>query len=134
MKIHSNILTQQDIRDCVPDGCYLAGHYARNGVDWASIHEEGSRSHARGFTVRLSGSSKSVMQSLPDRAATWDEWGIFLAAIYERDPDALCGWYKTHDDFILRTTEEAERIAKFFPADSVEARTHQAPWLKTASV
>ena len=124
MKLHSDILTEQDIRDCVPAGCYLAGHYAKDGVTWASIHVEGSRSRARGFTVRLSGSHKSTMQSLPDKAATWDEWGIFIDALFQRDPDAKIGWYGSRDNFINVTTDEYNRCKTYRPD-----LNRTAPWL-----
>ena len=124
MKIHSNIITEQDIREAVPQGCYLAGHYNRDGIDWASVHVEGSRSHERGFTVRLSGSSKSTMQRLPDKAATWDEWGIFIDRLFTIDPDAKIGWYADRDDFISKTRDEYERCHTYRPD---LGRT--APWL-----
>lgn len=124
MKIHSNILTEQDIRNCVPDGCYLAGHYAKDGVTWASIHTEGSRSHERGFTVRLSGSNSHTMQNLPDKAASWDEWGVFIDRIFKLDPEAKVGWYKTRDDFISITTDEYNRCKLYRPDLG-----RKAPWL-----
>lgn len=125
MKIHSDTLTAADIRSFVPDGCYLAGFYHRGDV-WTSIAEEGSRSREFGFVVRLSGSSKSVMQRLPDKAATWDEWGIFIAAIFDADPDAICGWYKSREDFIAKTCDKYNRIKQYRP-DML--KTHSAPWL-----
>lgn len=127
MKIHSNILTEQDIREAVPAGCYLAGHYAKDGVTWASVHREGSRKRQNGFTVRLSGSSKSTMHSLPDKAATWDEWGIFIAELFRRDPDAVCGRYASYDDFISKTRDEYERCSQYRPD-----LKRTAPWLQAA--
>lgn len=104
MNIHTNKLTAAAIRECVPEGCYLAGHYDRiSGIDWASIHQYGSRSHHIAYSVRLSGSSKSTMTNLPDKAATYDEWGFFLAEIFARDPQAKCGGYNGREDFIVQT-------------------------------
>ena len=123
MKIHSNTLTAQDIRAAVPDGCYLAGHYIDD--EWATVHLLGSRTRDHAFSVRLSGSSKSTMRSLPDKSATWDEWGIFIAAIYERDPDAICGgWYSSRQDFIDKTRAEYERVSRYRPDLNLKA-----PWL-----
>lgn len=129
MKIHSDTLTLQDIRSAVPEGCYLAAFYHK-GDEWTSIGQEGSRSRERGFVVRLSGSSKSTMQRLPDKAATWDEWGIFIAAIFAHDPDAICGWYSSLQDFIDKTTAEHDRI-KQWRRDILP--THSAPWLAQRS-
>jgi len=127
MFIHSDILTEQDIRDAVPSTCYLAGHYdQRDGVTWASIHVANSRSRAKRFSVRLSGSNKRTTRNLPDKAATWDEWGIFIAAVFKLDPDAKVGWYKTREDFMEITRREHERISQYRPD---LAPTHTAPWL-----
>lgn len=122
MKIHSNTLTVQDIRAAVPDGCYLARHYIDD--ERATVHTLGSRTRDHAFSVRLSGSSKSTMRHLPDKSATWDEWGIFLARLFKLDPQAVCGWYKSHADFIEKTRAEYERCAANRPD---LGRT--APWL-----
>jgi hypothetical protein len=102
MIIHSDQLSEDEIRACVPDGCYLAAHYNRD-KDWASVHRQGSRSHKIAFSVRLSGSSKYVMANLPDKAATYDEWGEFIAALFFNDEDAKIGNYKNAADFDLQT-------------------------------
>ena len=69
MKIHSDILTYFDFQPCVPDGCYLAYFEGQDGYDHV-VDTVGSRQRLRAFVVRLSGSNKSVMQGLPDKAAT----------------------------------------------------------------
>lgn len=58
----------------------------------------GSRTHDRSFDVHLTGSSNRRAMSPPkphgasdDYAATWDEWGVFLAHVFAADPDARCG-------------------------------------------
>lgn len=38
-----------------------------------------------------------------DYAATWDEWGTFLARIFDLDPTAICGQYDGADDFAWQT-------------------------------
>lgn len=127
MKIHSDTLTFQDILECVPRGCYLAS-FEHPHIGYTNIGFEGSRKREHGYVVRLAGSSPYRMQRLPDKSATWDEWGIFIAAIYERDPDAVVGWYKTRAEFIEITTKEHERISTYRP-DLLP--THRAPWLET---
>lgn len=128
MKIHSDTLTLSDIRNAVPNGCYLAAFDHKD--DYTSIGEEGSRKRSRGYVVRLSGSSKYNMQRLPDKAATWDEWGIFIAALFAADPNAICGWYSSRDDFIEKTCDEHNRI-KTYRRDLLP--THSAPWLAQCS-
>jgi hypothetical protein len=126
VKIHSDTLDYIDIRGAVPDGCYLAV-FDRKGFGRTTCGEEGSRARARGFVVRLSGSSNYNMAKLDDKAATWDEWGIFINELFKLDPDALIGHYPTRDNFIEQTQREAERIATYRPD---LAPTHSAPWLE----
>lgn len=38
-----------------------------------------------------------------EMAASWTEWGWFLARVFERDPLARCGQYKDLDDFNVQT-------------------------------
>src|SRR5690606_21142873 len=59
----------------------------------------GSRSHARAFEVRLEGNgghrnSGAYGAQTDEQAATWDEWGIFLARLYAIDPEMVCGTIK----------------------------------------
>jgi hypothetical protein len=125
MLIHSDKLTEGTIRDCVPAGTYLAAHYNRN-EEWASVHTQGSRSRERAYSVRLSGSSKHTMQNLPDKSATWDEWGEFISALFDIDPKAIIGIYKGRNNFIDSTMNEHERIT-MYRQDLLP--THSAPWL-----
>jgi hypothetical protein len=124
MLIHSNTLSFIDLRECAPQGTYLAGHYHKNGLDWGDVHRYGSRSHDHALSVRLSGTSKYAMRSLPDKSATWDEWGNFIAALFKRDPEAKIGQYENCDDFILKTSREYERMSTYRPDLGV-----QASWL-----
>jgi len=113
MKIHSDTLTDQDILNAAP-----------RSTHFVEFEEAGSRSRKRAWNVRLSGSSKYSMQGVEGKAATWDEWGIFIAALFKFDPEAKIGWYKSYDHFIEFTTEERDRCAQYRPD---LGRT--APWL-----
>lgn len=124
MKIHSDILIPQDILAAVPDGCYLAV-FNQPGFGRTRIGREGSRKREKGFIVRLSGSSKHNMRNLPDKSATWDEWGVFIDALYSRDPNALIGFYGSREKFIKVTTEEYERCKRY--RRDLDRR---APWLR----
>lgn len=94
------------------------------GVD-ATIKVKGSRSHARAFDVKLTGTSGRRPNSgrygatdfgSDDHAATWDEWGMFLAALYAIDEtimvpriyaDAADFHFKTGNRF--KTLEAADQ-------------------------
>lgn len=120
MKIHTNILTFQDLYAAVPRGCYLAFFTTSDRPNEPRLFvEAGSRSHERSYTVRLSGSSPYVMQGRTvenAKAATWDEWGLFIAALFKRDAAATIGNYKGVEDFIAKTTADHERNPEKYPA------------------
>jgi hypothetical protein len=75
--------------------------------------EHGSRTHARAFEVQLSDGAGNAWRNSGQygaatwdgNAATWDEWGIFLAHLYGADPGARVGGslkrpiYADADDF-----------------------------------
>jgi len=81
------------------------------GVDLVKCEEHGSRTHARAFEVSLRGSSRrrpNFWDGSDCYAATWDQWGIFLAHIFDADTDARCGsvkhpTYRDGDDFHAKT-------------------------------
>lgn len=63
--------------------------------------EKGSRSHERAYDVQLTGHSARAVNAgtaryanrgaAAERAATWDQWGIFLGSLYAVDPAMLVG-------------------------------------------
>lgn len=76
---------------------------------WAdTCTPKGSRSRKRAFDVHLSatpgkdrfGKARRAPQT-PNgaRAATYDEWGLFIAQVFRLDPDAIFGPYKGRDHF-----------------------------------
>lgn len=94
MKVHSDNLTTADF--------YKAGAIAKVGI--VSLSPEGSRSKTHGYKVYLTGSAKHMSQhNYSIRAASWDEWGYFLAHLFSVDPDAVCGPYKGISDFDSQT-------------------------------
>ncbi len=104
MKIHSNVLTHDHFAD--------AAHYASKasgGEVWTIREDErGSRSHARAFDVILVGDGtfgRRRTMSGEGIAATWAQWGHFLAALYRIDPNAKAGPYNGADDFHGQTRE-----------------------------
>lgn len=79
MKLHSDFLEASDLR--------LAARHA--GVRFTTFEERGSRSRAARFDVILSGSSsrnQNFSRGSGNKAATWDEWGVFLAILFFLDP------------------------------------------------
>lgn len=82
MRIHSDKLTYQDF--------LRAGSWAQ--VYLIEFAECGSRSRAKAFEFSLTGSSSYQRNfGAGGQAATWDEWGMFLAFLFQVDPNAHCG-------------------------------------------
>lgn len=63
-------------------------------VNFTRYGEGKSRSHVRVFDVILTGESRRHQNGGPDKAATWDQWGVFLSVLFSRDPNAVCGTVK----------------------------------------
>ncbi len=94
MRIHSNVLTQDDLTVAAN----LAGvwHIKR------SEHKSRKRSHA--FEVALAGDAAHRSQADRDEfGATWDQWGIYLAALFQRDPAMVATYYADAEDFHFQT-------------------------------
>ena len=81
--------------------------------------EHGSKSRARAFDVHLTGSSKRRpnRRSDPDAyAATWDQWGVFIAALFVLDRTlTIPRAYKDEREFHLRTDS---RFVRGWPEDA----------------
>ena len=115
MRIHSDILTRQDIYTAVDN---LPGVY----VD---VTEHGSRTHAAAYEVSLEGNGYAKNTGKygagDEIAATWDEWGVFLARLFDKDPDARCGAakypaYRNGYDFHAQTNDRFANLE--LPADT----------------
>jgi len=90
MRLHSDILTRTDIREATRA-------FGMTGVR-VEITDHGSRARERAFEVHLTGTSprrpnsgSATGPNQDDYAATWDEWGMFFAALFEVDPNMIAG-------------------------------------------
>lgn len=127
MNIHSNAVDYFEIkRAASAAGCSV------------EVEEFQSRSASNGFRVYLSGSSPHLQNrynahGYRDQAATWDEWGMFFAALYLIDPSMIVGSsrkkaiYSGTRDFSFKTEY---RFTSIRPADMVH-KTHQ--WVMNES-
>lgn len=100
MRIHTDVLTFQDL--------IAAAEIAR--VDLVDSDEHGSRSRIRAFNVKLEGESRrrpngGSSGAGSGYAATWDQWGVFLAVLFERDPEMLTPYYTDAENFADRTAD-----------------------------
>src|SRR5258705_6579708 len=82
MRIHSNTLTHEDFADAAK----------RAGVSIVELSEHGSQSRKHAFKFALEGTSGRPRGfGAGGEAATWDEWGIVFAHLFNVDPDAHTG-------------------------------------------
>lgn len=100
MRIHTSA-TEPDVR--------AAALVARATI--VRLSEHGSRTCERAFEVILEGESSRARNGgrygteTSNKAATWDQWGVFLAALYRTDPQLVCWAYSGAHEFHMRTAE-----------------------------
>ena len=104
MKLYSTRITSEDIGNAARTaGVGFQDTFSRKGW-FVPIREFRSRSGAPAFEFFLHGSSPYRAQhDRSEFAATWTEWGIFIAALFEIDPDATIGHYKGQAEFMRLT-------------------------------
>lgn len=97
VRLHLMTATDRDISRAI---CY-AGNRSGRRVGTIRWDEYSSRSHTTARDVVLTGSARHRSQANRDEyAATFDEWGWFLAFLYSVDPDIKCaGIYRDGDEF-----------------------------------
>jgi hypothetical protein len=100
----------------------MAARFAR--ADVVKLERHGSRSRDHAFDVKLEGESRrrpnggsSGVEYGSGYAATWDQWGVFLAVLFDLDPNALTPYDSGREAFTARTHE------RFMPTESVEGVT-----------
>jgi hypothetical protein len=104
MRIHANTLTRLQVCE--------AARIAR--VDFGRLTGHGSRKRDHAFDVTLTGESRrrpnsGAGGSGDEYAATWDQWGVFLAVLFHADDSVTTGPY---------ADAEAFGRATFWPVDA----------------
>ena len=122
MKVYSDTLTINDLYACLPSGVGIAG-----------VREIGrARKRARGWELSLEGydarhtrRTNSGQYGAGERfAATWDDHGVWMNNLYERDPNAHIAWYENREDFYEKTAREM-----LWRRDAKRGVRAEAPWL-----
>ena len=96
MRFHTDTLTHDDI--------YAAARVAQVSVETSSRHGSRSRDHA--FEISLRGNSRrrpNFYNGDGQYAATWDQWGVFIAFLFKCDSSLLSRTDKNADAFHERT-------------------------------
>lgn len=89
MRIWSDTLTRQDF--------YTAEHKAQANI--IELTEHKARKRGARWEVKLSGDSPYMTAGGRAHAATWDQWGIFLAKLFELDPEMTTQYYRDAAEF-----------------------------------
>lgn len=117
MKIHSDVITYQDIWNAEKIAS-VGGH----GKVYLEFVSQGSRSRKNAFEVHLEGDGSVSKRKPNDRgnsdrqyAATWSQWGWFLAALYEIDPEMKCAYYADLEDYNIKTDNAFADVTKIDP-------------------
>lgn len=114
MKLHSDILDGPAIFNALR-AAKTAGKVTHD-IYFVQFNASGSRSRARGFDIQLGTDDRTTGPTKSRRyknsgkygadaiwAATYDEWGWFIAYLFDTDPDATFGPYKGQQDFEGKT-------------------------------
>jgi hypothetical protein len=103
MKIYSDVLLTADFTTALPGSAFYFEHLRPL---------EKVRLRQRGWEVLMgrAGSRRTFNSGQfgaeGQGAASWDEWGTFLAALYEKDPEMRAGPYKSRADFHRETSRK----------------------------
>lgn len=120
MRLYTNNLTKQGVLNCITKAGLTAEGVT---VDWDSFETfEAKHPYKQSIEVRLRGEpgkdrhgqrrrrpNPGTGWSSGTRAhdelmgATWDEWGYFIAEIFNADPEAKFPDYKSPQDFLTKT-------------------------------
>jgi hypothetical protein len=128
VKIHSDTLTANDLYSALPRGVS------------AYVTPKGSRKRDHAFDVTLYVHERDDLHrragnsggygAATDIAATWDEWGEWMWNLYTLEPDILIGWYDSRSHFLEITKRERDLVRAWNKPESLQVRTHTAPWLE----
>ncbi len=122
MKLYSDTLTNEDIRAAAR----IAGVYV-----WDIERIRRARVRANGWNLYLSGSSPYRSQATGERAATWDEHGEFMAALYKRDPQLRIAFYRDLAHFLSDTRS---RVENAWNREQPESKRLRGPWLRDSEL
>jgi len=123
MKLHTDNLTEQDLRDAlIATGLRARGVYFDSNRGMTTRRSR-SRHHSITFyLVADPGHGRRWANSGnggagPRKAATWHEWGALLGELFHRDPDAIANEYNGARDF------ESKAVRPWMKPEPDEART-----------
>lgn len=131
MKVYSDTLTRDDLYAALPADVMIADmrelKNPRKRTHGYEIHLEGyGTRHTRRRNSGWYGATEADPVGHYGYAATWDDHGEWMAALYEIDPLAIIACYLNRDDFYEKTANEME----WRQQAKGSRKTATAPWLE----
>jgi len=114
MRIHSSALSTLEIRKAATVA----------GVGFSRLSEHGSRKRNGAWDVILHGDSPRNQNGGDEKAATWDQWGMFLNTLFDLDPVMVTPYYADAEHFHWST---GNRYVNFDRADD-HRKGHKWEW------
>ena len=104
MRVHTNNLTEADLHKALTNADVT-------DVELRILGKHGSQKFDRAYEVALRGRGTrhtkapqtKITNADKEYAATYDDWGWFIAATYDLDSEARFGPYRDYDDFHAQT-------------------------------
>ncbi len=114
MKIYSDTIGYGDIIQAL-------ARIERVCIDESGIRTFQGRDGRNGFELFLKGYGERHVRARnfgkDGKAATWDDWGIFITRLFRIDRDAKIGQYDGKDDFIEQTSQYQQGRAPWLDED-----------------
>lgn len=113
MRIHSDTLSTLNLLHAAQKTNERFTDHGTFNLMWPTEHGSRKRDHA--FEIALEGdgtvskrrrnpgTSWAYRTEEPGYAATWDQWGWFLAELFRRDPNMTTQYYSDVNDFDAKT-------------------------------
>ena len=122
MKLHSDILTRDDVTTAARKADMILETFGQGG----------SRSRKNSFTVIASGNSTRNAMSNEFKAATWDQWGVFLGILFDIDPLLHTGKHGYEDavDYHNKTDDRFSSARR----DQIDVKSkHNHKWINAGA-
>jgi len=92
------------------------------GVTLETATEHRSRTHDKAWEIKLSGNSSRMSNGNDYRAATFDEWGVFIEMLYRTDPLMSTRDYFDYHHFVWTF---GDRYAKLIDGTAKDHKQHK---------
>lgn len=133
MKLYSDTITRADLYAALPPDVGAEVRTIRNPRKRANGYVVSLEGLGDRHTRRKNSGNYGATSSEEARAATWDDHGVWMAALFAIDPAMIVAGYDGRDDFEQQTRQTRDYVREYHKPESQQAREHRAPWLEATS-